>query len=104
MLSREYISRLNSEGTQKASREDLQPYIAKIDGDEDVKKCKKLGDYVPEGWKRVNTFFVDSSGFGTEGELALTFGQFLKKVKQGNGYGLGKEGQFQINVHEYKRV
>ena len=76
-------------------------YIAKHNGDEGVRACQVLGDYTPKGYKIVNTFFVDSSGFGQEGELALTLGQFLGKVKVGRGYAIKEVGQFQVYINEY---
>lgn len=61
-----------------------------------------LGDYIPKGWKRTgNSFFVDSSGFGREGEPALTLNQFLQKVKPSLGYAVVEAGQFQVYVAEY---
>ena len=61
-----------------------------------------IGEYVPRGWTRTaSTYFVDSSGFGGPGELALTFGQFLDKVIPGRGYAVVEAGQFQVYVAEY---
>jgi len=44
---------------------------------------------------------VDNSGFGQVGEMALTIGQFLGKVRQGFYYGITGVGQFQVYVSEY---
>lgn len=104
MLSLEYILAENDKATLKARGQKLEPYIAKCNGDIEVRACWRLGDYTPKGWKLVDTYFVDSSGFGTEGEGALTFGQFLGKVKNGFGYALGDCGQFQVYINEYKRI
>ena len=104
MFSLEQIVAMNNKATKKAKKEGLQPYIAKYNSDEGVKACPRLGDYIPKGWKVVNTYFVDSSGFGAEDELALTFEQFLKKVKRGFGYALAECGQFQVYINEYKQV
>lgn len=61
-----------------------------------------LGDYIPKGWKRTDReFFVDTSGFGTRGELALTLDQFLDKVLPSHGYATTQHGQFQAYVAEY---
>ena len=61
-----------------------------------------LGDYVPKGWTRTeNTYFVDSSGWGGSGELALTLKQLLAKVVPGRGYAVVEAGQFQVYVAEY---
>ena len=104
MFSLEYIRAMNDKATVVARGEDLEPYIASKDGDIGVRACPHLGDYTPKGWKLVDTYFVDSSGFGSEGEGALTFGQFLSKVKEGYGYAIGETGQFQVYIHEYKRI
>ena len=104
MMSLEYIKAINREKTREARQEGLTPYIAKYDGDEGVRACPFLADYIPEGYEVVNTFFVDSSGFGQEGELALTLGQFLAKVKEGKGYAIKEAGQFQVYINEYEKI
>lgn len=104
MYSIEVIRAMNKEKSEKAKNEGLQPYIAKKDNDEGVKACKVLGDFIPIGWEKVNTYFVDNSGFGSENESALTFGQLLNKIKKGYGYTIGEQGQFQIYIHEYKKI
>jgi len=104
MFSLETIRKMEREATERARQEELTPYIATKNGDEGVRACYTLGEFVPEGWKKVNSYFVDNSGFGTEGEGALTFEQLLKKVRKGYGYGIGQTGQFQIYIHEYKRI
>lgn len=104
MYSLKQIVAMNNNATEKAEEEELQPYIAKKDNDEGIRGCKKLGDYIPTGWKLVNSYFVDSSGFGREGESALTFGQLLTKVRKGYGYAIGETGQFQLYIHEYKKI
>ena len=103
MYSLEQIVAMNNEATKKAENEGLTPYIAKSNGDEGVRACKRLGDYIPKGWQKVNTYFVDSSGFGSESEPALTFGQFLTKVREGFGYAIGETGQFQLYIREYQK-
>ena len=54
------------------------------------------------GYENTNTFFVDSSGFGQEGEMALTINQFLKEIKVGYAYGIIEAGQFQVYISEFK--
>lgn len=103
MFDLETIKKMNDRATQKAEQNYFSPYIAKCNGDVNVRSCRKLGDFVPNGWQLVNTYFVDNSGFGASDELALTFEQFVNKVKQGYGYAIGKEGQFQVYINEYKR-
>ena len=78
-------------------------YKAKFDGDEGVRACKVI-DGDPAGYKRVNTYFVDNSGVGTESELALTFENFLKRVKQNLYYAIIGQGQFQVYVGEFEKI
>ena len=103
-MSLEVIKAQNDKATLEARGQKLEPYIAKCNGDTEVKKCWRLGDYTPKGWQKVETYFVDNSGLGANDELALTFRQFLGKVKQGYGYSIGEAGQFQVYIHEYKRI
>ncbi len=69
-----------------------------------------LGDYVPDGWEQVDTHFVDSSGFGEPGELALTADQFRDVIREridANprvGWAIVQAGQFQVYVGEFDRV
>ena len=79
-------------------------YLAKSNGDIGVKACKVIGDNIPLGYELTETFFVDNSGFGTTGESALTFDQFLTKVKAGYFYGITGQGQFQVYIGEFKRI
>lgn len=78
-------------------------YVAKENEDIGIKKVPVLKKEKFSGWEFTEKFFVDSSGFGSEGELALTFNQFLMKVKKGYGYGISGQGQFQVYISEYKR-
>ena len=103
MMSLAYIRQQNEEATATAEKEDLQPFVASHDKDPAVFSCPSMGDYVPDGWEEVNSYFVDSSGLGCRDEPALTAEQFQKKVKHGYGYGLGEVGQFQVHVREFRR-
>jgi hypothetical protein len=47
---------------------------------------------------------VDNSGCGQEGEMALTFDQFITKVRAGFYYGISDVGQFQVYISEFKRI
>lgn len=79
-------------------------YRAKTDRDLGVRGCKIIGNDIPLGYELVETFFVDSSGFGSKGELALTFEDFLDKVRAGFYYGIKEAGQFQVYIGEYKKL
>ncbi len=50
-------------------------YRAKSNKDEGVKGCKIVGNGDIFGYKLVNTYFVDNSGFGAD-DLAGPFGLF----------------------------
>ena len=69
-----------------------------------LKAIPNLGDHVPDGFELMEEHFVDSSGFGAEGEAALTISQFIDKLGTENGYAIIQSGQFQIYIGEFKRV
>lgn len=104
MYSLQQIISMNNNATQKAKKEKVNLYIATCNRDINIKSCPVIGDYIPKKWKLINSYFVDSSGFGREGEGALTFNQLLEKVKKGNGYGIGETGQFQLYIHEFEKI
>jgi hypothetical protein len=104
MYSLETINSMNEQACKQAKRGNRKPYIAKTDGDENVRSCPNFGDYHPKGWELVETYFVDNSGFGSDDEPALTFKQFLGKVKTGCGYAVISTGQFQVHIGEFKHV
>lgn len=62
-------------------------------------------------WEATDkTWFVDSSGFGSAGEPALTIDQFRKQLVEyvqenfTHGFGLSGVGQFQVYVTAYRPV
>jgi len=79
-------------------------YRAKRDRDPNVRNAPMVGRKPIVGWRRVNTYFVDSSGFGTDREPAMTFKRFLNHVKLGRGYGIIDAGQFQVYIGEFVKV
>jgi hypothetical protein len=103
MMSLEAIKQVSREAAEKAALDNLEPYIV---WNEDLDYMPPfpfpfLGDYDPPGWTKVNEFFVDSSGFGTPGEPALTSEQFKQKIVIGHGYAVTEVGQFQAYVGEF---
>jgi len=52
----------------------------------------------------MDSYMVDSSGFGTEGEGSLTIGQFCTSLEVGKAYAIVEEGQFQIVMGEFKKL
>lgn len=104
MMSLEAIKSMSEEAAVQAAQNNLEPYTAFTDGDAGVFHCPFLGNHVPGGWKVIDTFFVDSSGFGSDNEPALSTKQFLSRVKGGLGYAVAEAGQFQVYIHVFKRV
>ncbi len=78
-------------------------FKAKQDGGRDIGagEITMLLDGDLRKFTEVNRFFVDASGWGQEGEPALTTDQFLKKVKAGKYYAIIEASQFQVHVGEY---
>jgi len=79
-------------------------YRAKYNADEGIRGCPKVNKNDLIGYKMVQEFFVDSSGFGTDGEPALTFKAFLGQVKAGFYYGITRVGQFQVYIGEFVKT
>jgi len=93
-----------------------------------LKKITNLGNYIPKGWKRFNTnelkdqlglpydwkfldnggLFVDSSGFGSDNEPALSVRQCLEtisklfRIRGDLGFAICSEGQFQLTIGVYE--
>jgi hypothetical protein len=103
MYSLATIKAMQDKHTIKAKKLKLIPYIAKYDGDTEVFKMPFMGYYLPKGFEVTdNRYFVDSSGFGSGWEAAMTANQFLTRVKKGLAYGIYEAGQFQVYIQEYK--
>ena len=102
------IQAMDNAETRRARALGLRPYVVKYD---EIHPCKFppfpfpfLGSYVPKRWRKTAEYFVDSSGFGSEGEPALTTQGFIKKLKVGFGYAIVSGGQFQVYVGEFEHV
>lgn len=111
MMSIETIVALNAEVGAEARELDLEPYVFSAfdlknlaDGDlYPLRRIPNLGDWTPDGWTEVERYFVDKSGFGRDGEPALTAQKFAKRIKPGLGFGIVEEGQFQIYIAAFAR-
>ena len=82
----------------------LKPQLFKTQNDITIDSVRKIPLLISDeiiGFKKTETFFVDSSGFGDEFEPALTFNSFFKKIKPGFYYGIVNVGQFQVYINEY---
>jgi len=98
------IKSMNAEAARKAKGK--QPFIIKSAEQIDTFPpfpFPNFGDYRPKGWELVETYFVDSSGFGGDGEPALGARHFRSKLKIGYGYAVIEAGQFQVYVGEFRR-
>ena len=61
-----------------------------------------LGEYTPDGMVRVHTLFVDSSGFGQDGEIALSLNELFKRIHPAPyAYGIVERGEYQVYIDEF---
>jgi len=86
--------------------ETKKPMVAKVDGVNmtSLPKVPFVGNEPIKGWHEVDSLFVDSSGFGQRGEMALTQGQFIEQIKAGLAYGVTEAGQFQVHVGVFEKT
>jgi len=115
MMSLNEIKSLADKVAIKAAQERRQPYTP-FDEDEVREYGQKpipfpnLGTYRPAGWKMVDRYFVDKTGYGYESEPALTLRAFrtklLDSIKTGKdyGYGIVEEGPCQLYVGVFERT
>ena len=74
-----------------------------------VRDIPFLGDRTPRGYKKIEELFVDSSGWGTDGEPALSVPQFIATlVKYQNerkpyAFSISEAGQFQVYIRVFLR-
>ena len=100
MLNELFVKRF-----RKQKKREKKMFKAKKDGDEKIfQNVKMFTDDLSEQFEEVNSYFVDSSGFGVKGEPALTADEFLEKVKAGRFYAITDIGQFQVNIGEYVKI
>jgi hypothetical protein len=108
-MSLDTIRQMEEEAALKARDQGRVPYEVT---EADIAKWREapgfpfpfIGRYIPKGWHLIHEYFVDSSGFGEQGEAALTVSQFIAKLTPGHGYALREVGQFQVYVGEYVRL
>jgi hypothetical protein len=112
MMDHNAIRYLNRKVAVQAARAHREPVIAEKEdiaaliahGSASGFSIPNIGYHKPKGWREVGRYFVDKSGWGTEGEPALTQPQFFQKMKAGRGYAMVEEGEFQCYVAEFVRV
>ena len=88
-----------------------QPYML-----ESAESAKTLDSFpfpamdIPEDWEESEVFFVDSSGFGSDYEPALTIDQFRDHLfdhateNPNDGYIITDEGQFQVYITAVRQI
>lgn len=96
------IRRLNAQSTRAAARSGNLPRL--WDGDDKAFRCPYVGDRTPRGYRRTarEPLFVDTSGFGSTSEPALTQAQFVAAMTPGMFYGMTEHSQFQGYVAEFE--
>lgn len=122
MMSSEYIRQLADEAAERAKNDGREPQTFLGLGHDGIRSRMRsipfLGNYVPEGWKRVELekprslacddgyLFVDKCGMSAEDEPALTAGEFVDYIYKHRefAYAIVEEGQFQVVVAGYERA
>lgn len=115
MMALSMINHLCKEAEKKAKRAKRKPLV--LAESEDVDHLGNagygipdFGDYRPKGWKLVDHWLCDSSGFGMDHELALTRRQLKERMKEkiaeGKQYGYAtiEQGQFQVVLGVFEKV
>ncbi len=85
MWSLEVIKDLNKKAAKSATEEGTVPYLFCIDSNIAAVRVPMIGDMaseVDEKHERIDTLFVDTSGWGAPDEPALTQRQFLEKISE----------------------
>lgn len=105
MLDLQTIHIMSQQTGIKASKEKRIPFLFEEEDRQDFPPFPfpNLGDYRPTGWKLINQYFVDNSGWGSSDEEALTIDQFKTKLKPSYGYAIIEEGEFQLYIGEFTK-
>jgi hypothetical protein len=132
MMSLSAIRDLSREAAAKAAKENKVPLVLDEHDLKDLREKGTLtkggggipfiGDNVPDGWERVNVwedddwperskyeyegsgcYMVDTSGYGSPEEPALTVSQMGEIFKPGFGYALVESGQFQGHIGVFQK-
>jgi hypothetical protein len=104
MMSLEAIKDESRRQARRAARLHKRPYIYEEDdkGKFPPFPFPNIGDYRPKGYRLVNQYFVDKTGWGTSSEPALTLDQLLEVLRPGMGYAIIEEGEFQLYIGEFE--
>ncbi len=112
MMDLAYIKELNREAAERASQENLSPFVYWDESELDQSggfPFPFIGDLEPTGWIEIARHFVDSSGLGGDDEAALSIGQFIDLIRDRitngpvTGWTIVEVGQFQVYVAEYHK-
>lgn len=103
------IRAMSRKAAVESRKNHIEPFYVEAEDIEDFKSGTTfpfpfIGDRNPRGWKKVNEYFCDSSGFGAPDEPALTRDQLIEKLRPGYGYAITEAGQFQVYVGEFELV
>jgi hypothetical protein len=109
-MSLEVIVALNEEIGREAAAENLQPFVPNPANVERWTPFSfpNLGYYVPNGWAKAETWFVDKSGHGYESEPALTHRRFRRLLRgyvedhPNHGFAIVEEGPFQVVIAAFR--
>lgn len=87
MYGIEMIRALNRKAAGKVRSEGIRESLTPITEEtlEEVRRSKHIGDaakQVDRQFKRLGTFFVDTSGLGRPDEPALAYSQLLEELKE----------------------
>ena len=111
MMSLETINAMSNENAEHARKFHEIPYTI---WPGDIEKWKageglpipfpNLGDYCPDGYELDgDAWMIDTSGFGSPGERALTTWQLLDKLETGKAYAFVEAGQFQAYLQQFTK-
>ena len=114
MFGLETIRAMNAESGMKARAKKLKPF--ELNSEEQIDEMPPFpfpnfgdkADDMDEQYDRVDSLFVDSSGFGAPHEPALNADQLLTKIRElfeEHGtllFAIESQGQFQLHVGVWK--
>ncbi len=111
MMAPETINRVNDEQADNALKFHEIPYTVWPGDVDDWRNGKRLplpfphiGHHEPDGFTADgDPWMVDSSGFGSPGELALTQDQLFDKLQTGKAYAIVEAGQFQLYIQQFTK-
>ena len=112
MYSLEAIHQMNEERCAEAKQARKEPYVFSCTDEvgELPFQFPNIGNYSPKGWELIEEYFVDSSGFDSDREPAMSVHQFIQVlIKNFNenpeyGYAITSAGQFQVYIGKFKRT